>query len=385
MSTDRAARRLACYYAALFSAVGISVPFTPVWLASRGLDAREIGFVLATMMAVRVAVNPLVAALADRLGARRRLVQGLAIGGFLACLPLGFAQGFWPVLLLMSLYVAIYAPVMPLAESLSLATMRQQGLDYGRLRLWGSVSFIAASVGAGWLIAGRPESLILWLIAGCIAATAIATQFLPAPEMPPSPPRSRPVRRLLARPLFLLMVLAAALNMASHSILHGFGTLHWRALGHGDDAIGLLWALGVVGEIVLFAVAGGLTRRIGPIAMLVVGAAAGLARWLGLAYADAYWALAALQLLHALTFGATHLGATYLLQNAIPATVAGSAQALYSSLSMGVIVGLTTLFSGHMYAAWGSGAFLVMAGLSAASAGAALLLGRNWRPGAMLA
>jgi len=51
--------RVAAFYAALFGVLGVQVPFLPVWLAAKGLDAGAIGVVLAVPVVVRMAAIPL--------------------------------------------------------------------------------------------------------------------------------------------------------------------------------------------------------------------------------------------------------------------------------------------------------------------------------------
>ena len=58
--------RLAVFYAALFTALGVQLPFLPVWLSARGLDAGEIELVLAVPMIVRIIAIPLATRIADR-------------------------------------------------------------------------------------------------------------------------------------------------------------------------------------------------------------------------------------------------------------------------------------------------------------------------------
>ena len=378
-SASSAALRISIYYTAMFGMVGVSMPFYPVWLESRGLDAAEIGFLLSCTMWVRVFSNPIATSLADRIGQRRMVMASLAAAGVLAACFFPLVSGFWPVLLVAMVQTTLWAPVMPLGDNLVLLTARERGLDYGRLRLWGSVSFIATSAGAGALLAGRPEDLIIYLIIGLLAVTFMSTLTLPdAPRMPAASRPRAPVRALLRNPIFLLFVAAAALNAASHSVLTGFATIHWRAAGLTDETIGVLWAMGVVAEIGLFAIGGRLASRLGPIGLFAVGAVAGVVRWIGTAMTTDLVALLALQSLHALTFGATHLGAMTFISRAIPQHYSATAQGLYSSLSMGLVVGLTMMASGALYQALSGTAFLVMAVLSLASLIATVLLARVW-------
>lgn len=375
------ALRISLYYAATFGLVGVTMPFFPVWLESRGLGAAEIGLLLSCTMWVRVFSNPAMTSLADRLGERRRLMILLALGGTLAALLFPLVRGFWPVLAVAALHTMLQGPVMPLGENLVLLAIRARGLDYGRLRLWGSIAFIATSIGAGALLAGRPDSLIMGLIVGLLALIVLATLALPEMRPPSDRPRAlRPVRVLLTNGVFLLFVLTASLNSASHSVLLGFATIHWRAAGLADETIGLLWAAGVVAEIALFA-GSRIALRLGTIGLFALGAAAGMLRWIGTAVTTEIWALAFFQALHALTFGATHLAAMNFIGRAVPAHYSATAQGLYSSLSTGVVVGLTMMASGALYAALAGHAFLVMALLSLGSLLAALALGRVWRDG----
>ena len=380
VTSDRAvAFRISLYYAMLFGMVGVVQPFFPVWLKSRGLDAAEIGVVMAAIMWVRVVSNPVAAGFADRFGRRKRMVTMLALGGAVTGLLFPFSWGFWGVLAVAVLHTAIQAPVMPLGDNLILLTARERGLDYGRMRLWGSVAFIATSIGIGAALAGHGEQLIIWTIVGCLFGVFVATALLPNRTTPPAHRGSRPALALLRMPPFLLFVLCGGLNMASHAVLNAFATIHWRAAGIGEEFIGMLWAIGVIAEVVVFAFGQRLLRRLGIVGLMALGAGAGVVRWTGLALTDDPILLLGFQSLHALSFGAMHLGAMAFIQQAVPTRLSATGQALYASLSMGVAVGLTTMASGLVYEALGAYAFLVMTLLSLGSLAANVALRRVWR------
>ena len=362
------------------------MPFLPVWMEGRGLSAAEIGIVLSATMWVRVVVNPLATDLADRTGERRRLVSLLAFAAVLsACLFLG-AHAFWTILAVAILHTAFQGPVMPLSENVILLTLKRHSLDYGRLRLWGSLAFIVTSMGGGWLIEGRSTDLIMVLIVAFVALVFLATCLLPDIDLPKPRPEGRgPMREIVTNRIFLLFVLAAALNLASHSVLHGFASLHWRQAGISDGTIGMLWAVGVVAEIALFAVGGTALRRVGVVGLMALGAGAGVVRWTGLALTTDVWLLIPIQALHGLTFGATHLGAMHFIQGAVPARLSASAQGLYSSLGMGLAVGVTLMLSGVLYERMAGNAYLVMTLWSLASLLALRFLARSWRSGQAIA
>ncbi|HXC29035.1 MAG TPA: MFS transporter [Stellaceae bacterium] len=152
---------------------------------------------------------------------------------------------------------------------------------------------------------------------------------------------------------------------ASHQVYYGFGTLYWRTLGFSDALIGVLWAEGVVAEIVLFWLGSRLLRGLGPLGLMMTGGVAGIVRWGLMGLVPGLAAAFALNLLHALTFGATHLGAMNYLSRTVPPDAAASAQALYSGASSGIGSGLVMLGAGALYAEFGGRAYLFMTALSA--------------------
>jgi PPP family 3-phenylpropionic acid transporter len=140
--------------------------------------------------------------------------------------------------------------------------------------------------------------------------------------------------------------------------------------------IGWLWAEGVLAEILLFWQGRRLLARLGPIGLMVLGGAAGILRW-SLAGALSWLPfIAAVQLLHAFTFGASHLGAMHFLSRAVPPSAAASAQSLYAALSSGLGGGVVMMIAGALYSAFGGGAYFFMAVLSAAGLVGAVALGR---------
>lgn len=378
----RTALRLALFYAGIFSAVGIHLPFWPVWLQSRGLDAGEIGVLLAATFFTKIVTNPLVGHLVDRRGDRRRPMVALALGGVLSFMLYAVVDGFWGILAVTIIAGSFFAAMMPVGENLTMMVAMRDRLDYGRIRLWGSLSFIGAAALGGWLLAHGPPDLVLWLITLGLALTLAAC--LGVPDIRTSHAgggRPPPLSVLLANPLFLLFLLGTSLNQAAHMIYYGFATLHWQAAGLPSWVVGLLWAEGVVAEIVLFAFSGRVVAWLGPGRLLMLAGIAGVIRWTALSLTTDALALAAVQWLHAGTFGCMHLGAMHFIQRAAPPGLSARAQALYSSVTLGIASGLFMLVTGSLYATLHGGAFLVMAGLAAGAAGAAAVLRRRWRGG----
>ena len=374
-------RRFSLYFGALFFAVGIQMPFFPLFLSGRGLEAAEIGLVLAIGQWIRVGANPIIAQIADRRGDRRRPLNLLIVGATLAFALYGWSHSFAAIIAVAMLFSLFMAPVMPLGDNLAMLAAGRSGMDYGRVRLWGSVTFIFGSMGAGWVLDGRSSELVWVMVLAAFAVAAAVSFLLPDIRAPKAKGSVFGPFRLLRHPLFVLFLVASAANMASHAVLFAFGTLHWRSLGHSDFQIGILWALATVAEIVFFVLSRRLVARFTAPTLLAMALAAGALRWLMTAWVTHVVGLMAVQALHAFTFAAAHLGAMHFLTRSAPPEYSASAQSLNAAIGGGAAMGIGLMASGVLYGNLGGDAFLVMAAISAVGFVAALWLGRHWDGG----
>jgi MFS transporter, PPP family, 3-phenylpropionic acid transporter len=370
------ALRLSTFYAATFLVTGIQLPFWPIWLASRGLTAREIGILLAAAIWVKVIATPAIGALADKTGGRRVLMGTLAAAALAAYAGLLSARNFWLLISLNLIALTAQSALMPLGDTITLAAARLEGLDYGRIRLWGSVSFILASIASGAALASSSGERVLPLVLGASTLVLLACLHIPSTRPVKGAARTTGIDVVTGDPRFWIFILAASALQASHQVYYGFGTLYWRSLGLSDTTIGWLWAEGVLAEILLFWQSRRLLARLGPIGLMVLGGIAGIMRWSLAGTLTWLPFIAALQLLHAFTFGASHIGAMHFLSRAVPPSAAASAQSLYAALSSGLGSGLVMGIAGALYSAFGGGAYSFMAVLSAAGLVGAVALGR---------
>ena len=373
--------KIALFYGALFVVYGMHVPYTPVWLEWRGLSAGEISVVMAAPLFLRLFITPAVALTADRRGNHRQILIWLAWASLSLAAVLSQSQTFWPILLFAVLLVLCNSTIMPLTETIAVMAVRRTGLDYGRVRLWGSLTFVAASFAGGLAIERFGAGAGIWLVVlGCVLTVAAAHLLprLPRPASDEQAPAHAPLwhavepRRLLASPVFLAFLLAAGCAQAAHATFLTFGTLIWQHQGLSGGWAGALWAIGVFAEVALFAGSGALVQRFGAVAFLIAGAVTSVMRWVVMAFDPPLAVLVPLQLLHGATYGATHAGAIHFIHQAVPRSVSGSAQALYATVGAGLAMGIATLIAGRVYALYGSGgsyaAMAVIALLSLAAA-----------------
>ncbi|GGH26692.1 MFS transporter [Alsobacter metallidurans] len=362
-SDTSVALRLSTLYAATFFGIGVSSPFLPVWFRGLGLSPDQIALLVAAPLVVRILASVWTAGLADgRAPAGRILVAAnLLVGlGYLAAAP-GWA---FPVLLLLTASIALaQSPIIPLSDVLAIeAAKSRPRLHYGRIRVWGSLSFtlatLLAGAAVGWLGSGVVPLALGASYLGA-AAAALLVADLDRDDAPrPAQPSAGRVRLPGA---LVLVILSAAMIHSSHSMMNAFGSISFEAAGVSPAGVGGLWAVTVVVEVALFSLMGRVGGgRAPPYGFLCVGGAAAALRWIGMGLEPGPGAIALLQLLHGASFGATHLGTIGAFASLAPAAAKARLQgALVASISLASA--LATVASGPLYGGFGARAFLAMA------------------------
>jgi PPP family 3-phenylpropionic acid transporter len=375
------------WYGALFFAFGAHLPYWPIWLAEWGLSQAEIGTFMGLALVLRVVGSTVLPALADHFAARRVVISVAALasaavfGGHL------FIETR-PVLLAATLAAAFATgPLIPLGEALGVRAAAMHGFAYAHARAVGSLAFLVMNVGLGALIARLGPEVVLWAVALNFIAVAALGVVHPGGGAPPGAGLDRSKLRealgLMAHPVFLTFAVAASIGQASHAVYYVYGTLGWIGQGIGPGVIGLLWAIGVVAEILLMLGPGRrLVGRIGPARAVALAGLAGVLRWGLMSLTPELALLWPVQCLHALTFGMGHLGAMAFVAAAIPPRMQASAQGLYGGGMGGVAIALATLAAGGISAAFGAAsAYWLAAAMSGFALVAGLRLGRIWDGG----
>lgn len=379
--------RLSLFFAALFVVYGIQLPFFPVWLDWRGLSPAEIGIVTATPLILRLLIGPAAAFIADRSGERHRAIVIAAACGLAAVLALSQSYHLFPILLFTTVYLVGVQTTGPIGEAIALSGVRELGVDYGRMRLWGSISFIAAAFAGGIIVGQYGESSVIWMVVASTGALLAAAWFLPgrrrgggaSDEGVHGALTLKQVTEVAGSSTFLLFTCGVGLIQASHALFYAFGVLHWQAQGISSTAVGVLWSIGVLAEVVLFATAGRFIDAIGPLGFILGAGVAAVVRWGLMAFDPPLALLFPLQVLHAFTFGATHFGAMHFIHRAVPQEQAGTAQSLVAAATGGLGMGAATLLSGVLYDSIAGRGYLAMAAIGGIGLIATIALKRRWR------
>jgi PPP family 3-phenylpropionic acid transporter len=357
---------LSFFYGTAFGMLGSYLPFFPVWLKAVGIEASWIGIITAVPALTRFTVLPMVTAFAERRQATRNAIIMTAFATAFGLTLVGTQQQALPLFLVFAVTCCLWTPTAPLTDAYALRGVVHFGLNYGPLRLWGSAAFVAGALLCGLLIDVIAPERLIWIIAATAALSALASLGLQPIDGPrTSEPRDRGAGALLRDGGFLAIIVASALIQGSHAAYYIFASIVWKQAGFGGLTIAMLWSLGVLAEIVLFALS---PRFALPSAVLVmIGALSAVARWVITAQQPPIAILAIVQLAHGLTFGLTQVGTMGLLVHYVPGHVMARGQGYLAACS-GIVASSTSILSGIVYARYGQGVYYVMAAMAASGA-----------------
>ncbi len=368
-----------------FLGFGIFLPYFSPFLIAQGFSPQEVGFLLAAVMASKVIGPPLLGWWVDhhnRILPALRLMTLLSILLFSLIFVLKFTQaplGFW--LLVLGLFGLAWQPLLSQLDVLTLRLVAGRAQVYSSLRAWGSIGFIVSSVGLGFVLNGlTPAAQARW-IAGLLIAALIGLWLLllrmqepsalAEPNTPPSASAGGDTRfwRRLQNPALIGFLWLQFLVNVSHGVYYAFFSVYLAAQGYSSGAIGLLWALGVVAEIVIFFVMPRFLTHVSLARLLAVALALMALRWalIGTQIDSLFWILVA-QLLHAASFGVTHAVGIAVIHQQFTGRMQSRGQAIFSGFSYGGGAAVGLMLAGWLWANWGAtSAFLAMSVLSVAA------------------
>jgi len=256
--------------------------------------------------------------------------------------------------------------MLPLTDAYALRGVARYGLDYGPLRLWGSVAFIVGALACGLLVDVIAASQLIWVIVALAAVAALTSLSLqPLDDTRRKAAVVRAGKALARDTGFLVIIISAALIQGSHVAYYTFASINWQAHGLGGLTIAGLWTLGVLAEIVVFALSPRFSLH--PSLLVVIGGLSAVVRWSITAQEPSVVLLAIVQLGHGLTYGLTQVGTMNLLVRHVPAHQMARGQGYYAAVG-GLLSSTTSILSGAIYARYGEGLYYVMAAMAGTGA-----------------
>ncbi|MEY4059852.1 MAG: hypothetical protein RL551_1108 [Pseudomonadota bacterium] len=358
-----------------FAYVGLVSPYASLFFLDRGFSVIEIAVLMSMLQVTRI-VGPFSWGwLSDYLSDRIGIIRFCACLAAVTFLCIFFLQSYIAFFIWMFVLHTILSSLMPLGESATVhALFKDNSFDkrYGRLRLWGSIGFIAMVLIAGELF--QREGIELYPIVGAVVLIflALVTFRLHEPKMERRKMVKGELLVVLFNPDVRWFLLSGFFMIFAHAALYVFYSLYLADLGYDKFEIGLFWALGVAAEVIFFYFQSKVLSRLDAEVVLQLAFGIGIFRFILIAFFPFTWVLILAQLMHAATFGAHHSAATKLLQRWFTGSLQARGQALMATVSYGLGGTLGGLVAGWLWEATQPRNVFVMAALACGLAGMAI-------------
>jgi len=342
--------RLAGFYFFYFSFVGAFAPYWSLYLRHLEFSAFQIGVLMSLLQVMRIFAPSAWGWVADHTGKRSLVIQLAAALSVVSFAGVFFGTSFAWMFAVMALTSFFWGASLPLVEATTLAHLGAGAAGYGRIRSWGSIGFIAAVIGIGYLLDRAPIGVLPWVVTALMSGIVVFARLVPDALVPPHESDRLPVWAILRRPEVAALFAACFLMAAAHGPYYTFYSIYLVDHGYSKASVGWLWSIGVVFEIGVFFAMPWLAGRLGLRRILLASFAAAALRFLLIGWGVGYPALLVLaQILHALSFGAYHASAVAVIHHFFRGRHQAKGQALYTGLSFGAGGTLGGIFSG---AAW---------------------------------
>lgn len=351
-------------YFIYFGILGLYLPYFNLYCYHLGFSGAQIGTLSGVRSATLVLFPFVWGALADRYQRRKSIYLFCNMAALAAWCGYLATTAFVPMLVIAVVYGIFFAPLISFLEAYAMDLLGKDKKAYGRVRVWGSVSFILVVTLMGRLIEHFGIGMIVPLIlAGAVLQTAAGGLLPPAAAMPPPTTDKALARMPWSRTVVFLV--CGFLMLASHGTYYGFFSIHLEDMGLPATTIGIAWAVAVLAEILVMIN----SKRLFALASLetVLRASFAIAalRWLILALSPHPAVILGSQVLHAFSYGTFHMASILYMDRLTPGPAKTLGQAANNAVTygLGLMVGFMAngaLFDG-LGTRWLFGASAVLA------------------------
>jgi len=355
-------------YFIYFGVLGIFLPYFNLYCYHLGFSGLQIG-VLSGLRSVAMVIFPLIwGVLADRLNIRRPIYILCNFVSTAIWIMFLFTAEFWPMLIITAFYGMFYAPIISFLEAVTMDVLGAEKKGYGRIRAWGSISFIVMVLVLGKIIDLYSVDIILVLILAGSLMLAVISIGIPAIQAPKKDLLT-PVAGSLMEKRVIVFLFCAFLMLVSHGAYYGFFSIHLANMGYGSTFIGITWALASTAEILVMIKSDKIFNRYSLENVLFFSFLVAAVRWMILFFAHSPMLILLSQILHAVTYGTFHMASILYIDRLAPEKAKTLGQAVNNALTYGLGLMVGFFVNGYVYEVTGSFTLFLMSSLIALAGG----------------
>ncbi|QDD10590.1 MFS transporter [Candidatus Methylopumilus planktonicus] len=329
--------RLSRFYFFYYFFVGSFVPYWGIYLQSENFSPSSIGILLSLFQISRIVAPNFWGWIADHTGHRVKWIKLTSFLGLIGFIGIFWAKGFFWIFLVMLALSLFTSSTLPLAESLTLAHLATTDGHYSRIRLWGSIGFIVASLFLGYLIDLQGINILLWVLLITQAIIFFLSNTIPEAKEIHHKKNDLSIWKIIKTPSVVALLIGCTLMVSAHGVLYNFYSIYLKEHGYSSATIGWLWTVGVICEIFIFMLMPKILRQYSLKTILLISLFLGVIRFILIgASPDQFYLLLIAQMFHAATFGSFHAASIEVIAYFFKGRNQSRGQAIYNSVAYGI-------------------------------------------------
>ncbi len=361
MSKDVPYWKLSGFYFFYFASLGVLIPYWSLYLKSLGFNSFTIGGLIAILPATKLIAPYICGWLADHTRRSMLIIRVTSILALLSFSLVFVSQQLSWLIFAMLLFSFFWNAILPQFEAMTLNHLGNDAHRYSMIRLWGSLGFIVIVVLMGDLLQHDETDLIPLVVLIAFFCISLSSFIVPEKLNTPHAEYS-PIWHVIKQPKVLAFLVVCFLMLCSHGPYYTFYTIYLQEQGYSSYTIGVLWAVGVLAEVIIFLLMHRLLPVFGARKLLIATLLLTTLRWLIIGFfVNDLSMLFLAQLIHAFSFGVFHSVGISLVHEYFTGSHQGRGQAIYSSTSYGAGVAVGSLVSGLVWDQWGASVLFVFA------------------------
>ena len=308
---------LSTNYFLQFLVTGTFLPFWMVYLTSvKNLSVLEASSIFSMLYIARVISGIFLSPyLIKKYNIDITLKLSVGIGLILA-VSYGFTNEKIVLGLITFLFGMIYFMVSPLVEGLASLFLREENIDYGKARTYGSLGFTVIGIIIGGILSYVGNEALYYILI-FLVALYLVFMFLPQPKLVKNLSFEEPDTKKEKESLYswvlkdrnaILLIITVFLYQLSHTAYNNYNALYLESMNISAKWLsGVILNVSVIAEIIFFIFSKRLVKRIKPKNLMIFAGVCAIIRWGALAMFHNIYVFTIMQTFHAITFAVAHI------------------------------------------------------------------------------
>lgn len=357
--------KLSVFYFVFYWSMTIVNVFLPLLFGYKGLTPAEIGVVIASAPIIAIFSQPLWGIISDKYQTVKKIILLLLVASLLLGMSVFFSSTMILLIVSMLLFQFFMAPIQPLMDSLATNISRENGGNYGSIRIWGSLGFASSSLAIGFII-GKIGVQYLWVIYIII----IIISFILALSLSDSKAARKPVtaegfKKAFKNPKYVGILIAVLFIAIPHRMNDSMLALYMKSLGATEGQVGLAWTFSALSEVPVIAIMYLLMRKLPLLALISIAGSFYSIRWLLYGFITEPFLLVITQAMHSVTFAIFMVATLQYIASIIPPEMLATGQTGYFATFTGIASIIGSSAGGYLMQYYGGGLIYKLGSISA--------------------